>query len=109
MWMWLLGAWFSGKHSGAGLTVGLDYLRGLFQPQRLCDFIVVSCLSINSQQVHQDGRQEAPLGTLSLSSSKKRIHVTPAVSCFIFASLKLTVELGYIFCPEQFALCHFLV
>lgn len=28
---------------------------------------------------------------------------------FIFASLKLTVELGYIFHAEQFALCHFLV
>jgi len=31
MWMWPLGAWFS-RHGGVGVTVGLDDLRGLFQP-----------------------------------------------------------------------------
>ena len=32
--MWHFGIWFS-KHGGVGLTVGLDDLRGLFQPMIL--------------------------------------------------------------------------
>lgn len=31
MWMWHLGVWFSGGHSGVGLTVGLDYLASVLQ------------------------------------------------------------------------------
>ena len=31
VWMWHFGIWFS-RHGGVGLTVGLDDLRGLFQP-----------------------------------------------------------------------------
>jgi len=31
VWMWHLGTWFS-RHGGVGLEVGLDGLRGLFQP-----------------------------------------------------------------------------
>lgn len=73
----------SGEHSCAELMVGLDYLRGLFQPQWFYDFVIVSCLSINSHQVHQDGRQEPPLSTIYLSSIKIRIHITPAVRCFL--------------------------
>lgn len=30
VWMWSLGTWFNGEH-GAGLMVGLDGLRRLFQ------------------------------------------------------------------------------
>ena len=32
--MWHFGIWFS-RHGGVGLTVGLDDLRGLFQPMNL--------------------------------------------------------------------------
>jgi len=32
--MWRFGAWFS-EHGGGGLTVGLDDLSGLFQPNYL--------------------------------------------------------------------------
>jgi len=35
MWMWHFRTWFS-RHGGVGLTVGLDDLRGLFQPMILC-------------------------------------------------------------------------
>jgi len=31
VWMWHLGTWFS-RHGGVGLAVGLDDLRGVFQP-----------------------------------------------------------------------------
>ena len=31
VWMWHLGTWFS-RRGGVGLRVGLDDLRGLFQP-----------------------------------------------------------------------------
>jgi len=31
VWMWHLGTWFS-RHGGVGWMVGLDDLRGLFQP-----------------------------------------------------------------------------
>ena len=31
LWMWHLGTWFS-RHEGVGVMVGLDDLRGLFQP-----------------------------------------------------------------------------
>ena len=31
VWMWHLGTWFS-RRGGVGATVGLDDLRGLFQP-----------------------------------------------------------------------------
>lgn len=33
--MWLMGKWFSGEHSGAGLTVGLNDFGDLFQPQQV--------------------------------------------------------------------------
>lgn len=33
MRMWHLEIWFSGEQSGAGLAVGPDDLRGLFQPE----------------------------------------------------------------------------
>lgn len=31
--MWCLGTWIGGELGGAGLTVGLDDLEGLFQPK----------------------------------------------------------------------------
>jgi len=31
VWIWHFRTWF-GRHGGVGLTVGLDDLRGLFQP-----------------------------------------------------------------------------
>lgn len=34
MWEWHLGPRFSGEHEDAGLTVGLDGLRGLSQPEK---------------------------------------------------------------------------
>lgn len=33
--MWHTGLWFSGGLGGAGLMVGLDSLKGLFQPKQL--------------------------------------------------------------------------
>jgi len=35
VWMWQFRTWFS-RHGGVGLAVGLDDLRGLFQPQSFC-------------------------------------------------------------------------
>jgi len=35
-WIWHFSTWFS-KHGGIGLTVGLDDLRGLFQPSLFCN------------------------------------------------------------------------
>jgi len=32
--------WFS-RHGGVGLTVGLDDLRGLFQPSWFCDSMIL--------------------------------------------------------------------
>lgn len=31
VWMWHWGMWFTGEHGGDRLTVGLDYLGGLFK------------------------------------------------------------------------------
>ena len=38
VWMWHFRTWFS-RHGGVGVTVGLDDLRGLFQPQWLYDSV----------------------------------------------------------------------
>lgn len=35
--MWHLGMWISAERGGAGLMVGIDDLKGLFQPQGFCD------------------------------------------------------------------------
>ena len=35
--MWCLGTWFSGGLGSVRFTVGLDDLKGLFQPKRFCD------------------------------------------------------------------------
>lgn len=35
--MWRLRTWFSGELGNAGLTVGLDELDGLFQPEQFYD------------------------------------------------------------------------
>lgn len=35
--MWCLGTWFSGGLSSARLTVGLNQLKGLFQPEGFYD------------------------------------------------------------------------
>lgn len=49
--MWHLGTWLSGGLGSAGLTAGLDDLRGLFQAGLLCDSqpknytVVCSCTS----------------------------------------------------------------
>lgn len=32
-----LGMWFSGEHGSAGLTLGIDDLRGVFQTKQLYD------------------------------------------------------------------------
>ena len=32
--MWCLGTWFSGGLGSVGLTVGLDDVKGLFQPKQ---------------------------------------------------------------------------
>lgn len=32
-----MGIWFGGRLDSARLTVGLDNLKGLFQPKRFCD------------------------------------------------------------------------
>lgn len=37
VWMWCQVAWLRGGLGGARLTVGLDGLKGLFQPEQLCD------------------------------------------------------------------------
>ena len=37
--MWCLGTWFSGGLGGVRLTVGLDDLKGPFQPKGLYDSI----------------------------------------------------------------------
>lgn len=35
--MWHLGTWFYGKHGSAGLEVGFNEGRGLFQPKLFYD------------------------------------------------------------------------
>jgi len=49
MYMWHLGTWF-GRHGGVGLTVGLDDLRGLFQPMILL-FLLISDLNLPSSSL----------------------------------------------------------
>ena len=44
--MWCLGTWFSGGLGSAGLTVGLDDLKGLFQPKRFYDSNTGYCTSL---------------------------------------------------------------
>ena len=39
--MWQFRTWFS-SHGGIGLTVGLDDVRGLFQPERYYDSKIVN-------------------------------------------------------------------
>ncbi|KAK4824164.1 hypothetical protein QYF61_011291, partial [Mycteria americana] len=36
VWMWCLGTWYSGGLGSVRFTVGLDDLKGLFQPIRFC-------------------------------------------------------------------------
>jgi len=37
VWMWCLGAWFSGGFGSVRLTVGLHHLKGPFQPKLFYD------------------------------------------------------------------------
>ena len=39
--MWCLGTWFSGGLGSARLTVGLDDLKGLFQPKLFYDSMIL--------------------------------------------------------------------
>ena len=38
--MWCLGTWFSGGLDSVRLMVGLDDLRGLFQPKQFSDSVI---------------------------------------------------------------------
>ena len=38
--MWHLGTWFSGGLGRVRFTVGLDDLKGLFQPKQFCDSLL---------------------------------------------------------------------
>lgn len=39
--MWCLGTWFSGALGSAGLTVELEDPKGLFQPKRFYDSVIL--------------------------------------------------------------------
>ena len=44
--MWCLGTWFTGGLGSAQLTVGLDDLKGLFQPKQFYDSICSSAMDL---------------------------------------------------------------
>ena len=58
--MWCLGTWFSGGHGSARLMVGLDHLKGLFQPKRFYDSVFFPVVLIVSEHCF---RKEWALGT----------------------------------------------
>ena len=53
--MWCLGTWFSGGCGSFRLRVGLDDLKGLFQPKRFCDSVTldVCTYSVNPNKWSQ--------------------------------------------------------
>lgn len=56
--IWHLGMWFSGEHSSAGLTAGLDDLTVLFQPKRFYDPMTEG--EASSARVQRKGGEEDP-------------------------------------------------
>lgn len=62
VWMWHLGTRFRGEHSSAGMMVGLDHPRGLFNPQWFYDSGKGIKISISS--LHVDLPYGKKLGNL---------------------------------------------
>lgn len=62
VWMWHLGTRFHGEHGSAGMMVGLDHPRGLFQPQWFYDWGKGIKISISS--LHVDLPYGKKLGNL---------------------------------------------